>query len=173
MKPLYYQHNCESSKLLPKYTLANGISPSVAFSLLTTVSDYAALASRLAAPAGDALDLKPATRAGMTKPVSNINACCHGDWVSVSKNKRAANISGSGATTVFGRISSWCIPRAVRRSPFSPTALTECVWPNGLWMPPPALSKTHLFGLSQALTQRLPGLLRNERRSDENMNQTL
>jgi len=58
----------------PDIPMPNGISPNVAFSLLTTVSDYALLAARLAAPAGDALDLKPATRMRMTRPVSRINS---------------------------------------------------------------------------------------------------
>lgn len=53
--------------------MPNGIAPNVAFSLLTTVSDYARLAARLAGPVGDSLDLKPATCALMTRSVSHIN----------------------------------------------------------------------------------------------------
>jgi CubicO group peptidase (beta-lactamase class C family) len=54
--------------------MPNSISPNVAFSLLTTVSDYALIAARLAAPAKDSLDLRPVTRALIGKPSTRINS---------------------------------------------------------------------------------------------------
>ena len=58
----------------PHKPLPNDLSPNVAFSLLTTVADYTSFASRVAAPRGDAFDLKPETRALMMKPYSHINS---------------------------------------------------------------------------------------------------
>lgn len=54
--------------------MPNSISPNVAFSLLTTVGDYARVAARLARAAGDAFDLQPATRAALMRPVSKVNS---------------------------------------------------------------------------------------------------
>ncbi len=66
----------EMAKVLsPPHTPApNEISPNVAFSLLTTVSDYAAFLTRITSPRGDGFDLKPETRALMMKPCSRINS---------------------------------------------------------------------------------------------------
>ena len=58
----------------PHKPVPNEISPNVAFSLLTTVTDYASFVSRIVAPRGDALDLKPETRTLMMKPFSHVNS---------------------------------------------------------------------------------------------------
>jgi hypothetical protein len=52
----------------------NEISPNVAFSLLTTVSDYAAFVTRITAPHRDNFDLRPETRASMMQPYSHVNS---------------------------------------------------------------------------------------------------
>lgn len=58
----------------PHKPVPNEISPNVAFGLLTTVDDYAAFVSRIVAPRGDALDLKPETRSLMMKAFSHVNS---------------------------------------------------------------------------------------------------
>lgn len=58
----------------PHKPVPNEISPNVAFGLLTTVTDYSVFVSRIVAPRGDALDLKPQTRALMMKPFSHVNS---------------------------------------------------------------------------------------------------
>jgi len=64
-----------TAKLTPPHApVPNETVPNVAFSLLTTVSDYSAFLARLVAPRGEAFDLKPAIRAEMMKPYSQINS---------------------------------------------------------------------------------------------------
>jgi CubicO group peptidase (beta-lactamase class C family) len=58
----------------PHKPVPNEISPNVAFSLLTTVSDYSAFLARITVPRGDAFDLKPETRLSMLKPYSHVNS---------------------------------------------------------------------------------------------------
>jgi CubicO group peptidase (beta-lactamase class C family) len=53
--------------------LPNFIIPNAAGSMLTTVSDYAAFLSRVLAPAGEVLELKPKTLQQMLSPVTRIN----------------------------------------------------------------------------------------------------
>lgn len=60
----------EKGRLLP----ANILYPNAAFSLLTTVSDYAALVGRITTPRGDAQDLKPETRRALMKPYVKVNS---------------------------------------------------------------------------------------------------
>lgn len=66
----------EMAKVLtPPHTPApNETSPNVAFSLLTTVTDYAAFVTRITTPRGDGFDLKPETRAAMMTPYSHVNS---------------------------------------------------------------------------------------------------
>lgn len=58
----------------PHAPAPNEISPNVAFSLLTTVPDYASFLARITAPRGDGFDLKPETRASISKPFSRVNS---------------------------------------------------------------------------------------------------
>jgi hypothetical protein len=58
----------------PVLSGGNDMFPNAAFSLLTTVPDYAAFLSRLVAPRGEAFDLKPATHAEFMKPHSRVNS---------------------------------------------------------------------------------------------------
>jgi CubicO group peptidase (beta-lactamase class C family) len=58
----------------PHKPVPNEISPNVAFSLLTTVTDYCAFVARVTAPRRDAFDLKPETLASMMKPYSHVNS---------------------------------------------------------------------------------------------------
>ncbi|MCU1224364.1 MAG: hypothetical protein JWQ42_2457 [Edaphobacter sp.] len=58
----------------PHAPVPNETSPNVAFSLLTTVSDYAVFLARLVTPRGEPFDLKPAMRVEMMKPYSQINS---------------------------------------------------------------------------------------------------
>ena len=66
----------EMAKVLspPHKPVPNEISPNVAFSLLTTVSDYSAFVARITAPRGDAFDLKTETRSSMMKPYTHVNS---------------------------------------------------------------------------------------------------
>lgn len=57
----------------PRKLEPNDISPNVAFSLLTTVTDYCSFLTRITAPRGDAFDLKPETRASMMEAYSHLN----------------------------------------------------------------------------------------------------
>lgn len=96
----------EMAKVLsPPHTPApNEISPNVAFSLLTTVSDYAAFLTRITSPRGDGFDLKPETRALMMKPCSRINSALSWGLVGESRNKADGVTCGNGETMVVGRI---------------------------------------------------------------------
>jgi CubicO group peptidase (beta-lactamase class C family) len=53
---------------------ANEIVPNVAFSLLTTVGDYARFLTAFVDPGNEVLGLSPATRAAMQAPVSHVNS---------------------------------------------------------------------------------------------------
>jgi CubicO group peptidase (beta-lactamase class C family) len=66
----------EMAKIIspPHKPVPDETSPNVAFSLLTTVADYCSFVSRITAPRGDALDLKPDTRSAMMKPISRVNS---------------------------------------------------------------------------------------------------
>jgi CubicO group peptidase (beta-lactamase class C family) len=61
-------------KKLGSPPMPNSISPNVAFSLLTTVPDYAAFVARLMAPGKEPFDITPPLRNEMMRPHSRINS---------------------------------------------------------------------------------------------------
>jgi len=58
----------------PHTPVPNETSPNVAFSLLTTVTNYSAFLTRITAPRGDGFDLKPETWNAMIRPYSHVNS---------------------------------------------------------------------------------------------------
>ncbi len=68
-----HEQTLETARQSRRDLTPQSMRPNVASGLLTTVRDYTAFLARLARPAGEAADLRPATRAAMLRAHSRVN----------------------------------------------------------------------------------------------------